>query len=46
MDDHRMTLPIVTETSAAPHPVEPDPFVAALERPITWSWPRRRPADA
>jgi hypothetical protein len=45
-DDAGMTLPTVTEISAAPLPVEPDPFLDRAERPVAWSWPRRRPADA
>jgi hypothetical protein len=43
-----MTLPVVTENSQAPEPVDQDPFLDAAERgvPASWPLPRRRPADA
>ena len=42
-----MTIPVVTECSKAPEPVERDPFIDEPQRqPVTPTLPRRRPADA
>jgi hypothetical protein len=43
-----MTLPVVTEISQAPEPVDQDPFLDAAGRgvPASWPFPRRRPEDA
>jgi hypothetical protein len=44
-----MTLPVVTETSPAPQPVEPDDFLEPADRlgtVVSVARPRRRPEDA
>ena len=44
-----MKIPVVTETSPAPKPVDRDTFLdgdAPRTRPSGWMAPRRRPADA
>jgi hypothetical protein len=46
-----MTFPVVIENPAPQEPAGPDTFlevdpVSAADRAATWSWPRRRPADA
>ena len=44
-----MTLPVVTEISPAPQPVDRDTFLEPADRlavAVAWPLPRRRPADA
>ena len=44
-----MKIPVVTETSPAPKPVDRDTFLdgdAPRSKPAGWAPPHRRPADA
>ena len=44
-----MKMPVVTETSPAPKPVDRDTFLdgdAPRSKPAGWAPPRRRPGDA
>jgi hypothetical protein len=44
-----MKIPVVTETSPAPKPVDRDTFLdgdGTRPRPAGWTLPRRRPTDA